>query len=47
MYMFAKNRITASIRRITFYEKLNISKASFLIHIRYQALYDFAIRVIF
>lgn len=45
MYMFAKNRVTASIRRITFYEKLNVSKAPFLIHIRYQALHDFAIRV--
>lgn len=47
MYMFAKNRVTASIRRITFYEKLNVSKAPFLIYIRYQALRDFAIRVIF
>lgn len=47
MYMFAKNRVTASIRRITFYEKLNVSKAPFLIYIRYQALHDFAIRVTF
>lgn len=40
MYMFAKNRVTASIRRITFYEKLNISKASFLIFVikRYMTL---------